>query len=409
MAVSATQRDSRCAASCARSSTCRRGSRTPTASARTSTAPTCYFDTPPGVAAGRRPVAGRRRRPAGRQGARRRARTSSTTSRLDGSGAPASGGIHIDERPELEDERAFAGAYAQALWTPAPRWTLDAGLRLNHTHEKQEGEVEGEDGDEAARDERTDTRLSGGVGASFLAWRGDREAVWLFAHCKDAFKPAAVDFGPEAGGRDPRPRDGADGRGRRQGRPRRRPAELAGRARSAWTSTTWWWRAPSTACRRSRTPASSASRASRSRDAGGSREGLARRGFLRLARGEVPRLRAPSSTACRPSSPATAWRCRRTSSAALGLTWAPPRGWRAWAGGQLRRRALPRQAQPRPRRRLHHARGRPRLPLREPARCASTATTSATSVRRWPRASWARPQYYRLPARRLRAGVTWRF
>jgi iron complex outermembrane recepter protein len=119
---------------------------------------------------------------------------------LDGSGAPSSGPIHIDENPHFEDTRSFAGLYVQALWTPAPRWKIDAGVRLNDTEEKQEGEVATEDGEERSSDQRTFTRLSGGAGASFLAWGSGSDAVWLYADYKDTFKPAAVDFGPEAEG-----------------------------------------------------------------------------------------------------------------------------------------------------------------------------------------------------------------
>jgi outer membrane receptor protein involved in Fe transport len=119
---------------------------------------------------------------------------------LDGSNAPSSGPIHIDERPRFVDTRNFAGLYVQTLWTPAPRWKIDAGLRLNDTEEKQEGEVDTEDGVERTTDKRTFTRLSGSAGASFLAWGSGTDAVWLYANYTDAFKPAAVDFGPEAEG-----------------------------------------------------------------------------------------------------------------------------------------------------------------------------------------------------------------
>lgn len=125
----------------------------------------------------------------------------------DGSGAPSSRDLRIDERPSLEDERDFAGAYVQALWKPGPRWLIDAGLRANHTRERQTGQVqagdpgapEGEDGP-VTHDSRTDSRLSGGIGASFRAWGAGGDAVWVFADYRDAFKPAAVDFGPEAEG-----------------------------------------------------------------------------------------------------------------------------------------------------------------------------------------------------------------
>jgi outer membrane receptor protein involved in Fe transport len=119
---------------------------------------------------------------------------------LDGSGAPSSRSLHVDESPHFEDERRFAGAYVQTLWTPAPRWKIDAGLRLNSTREKQDGKVAIEDGEEVSGDSRSDTRLSGSLGASFLAWGSGSDALWVYADYKDAFKPAAVDFGPEAEG-----------------------------------------------------------------------------------------------------------------------------------------------------------------------------------------------------------------
>jgi outer membrane receptor protein involved in Fe transport len=123
---------------------------------------------------------------------------------LDGSGAPSSATIQIDERPHLEDTRSFAGLYAQAIWTPAPRWRVEAGARLNLTHESREAEVRpGDDGsgaDPGGSDSRSDTRGSGSVGVSFRAWEKSGDSLWLFADYRNAFKPAAVDFGPEAEG-----------------------------------------------------------------------------------------------------------------------------------------------------------------------------------------------------------------
>jgi iron complex outermembrane receptor protein len=47
-------------------------------------------------------------------------------------------------------------------------------------------------------DERTITRASGVVGVNWLAWSEGDKGLWLFADYRDAFKPAALDFGPEA-------------------------------------------------------------------------------------------------------------------------------------------------------------------------------------------------------------------
>jgi len=119
---------------------------------------------------------------------------------LDGSNAPASGDQEIEESPEGDDERIFSGLYALAIWRPTERWRLEAGARLNHTEEKRDGEVETEAGEVAASDELTVTRGGGSLGASFRAWGGDRDAVWLFADWRNTYKPAAMDFGPEAEG-----------------------------------------------------------------------------------------------------------------------------------------------------------------------------------------------------------------
>jgi outer membrane receptor protein involved in Fe transport len=119
---------------------------------------------------------------------------------LDGSGAQASGDVPVQETTGLEDERGFGGLYAQVEWTPMPRLRFDVGGRFNFTDEKREGEVEGEDGEETDSSSRSVSRGSGTLGVSFQAWNGGDagDGLWIFADYRDAFKPAAIDFGPEA-------------------------------------------------------------------------------------------------------------------------------------------------------------------------------------------------------------------
>jgi iron complex outermembrane recepter protein len=123
---------------------------------------------------------------------------------LDGSSVPSAAGIGIDERPHLEDTRSFAGLYGQVIWTPAPRVRVEAGARLNMTRESRAGEVRaGDDGtgaDSGGSDSRSDTRGSGSVGVSFRAWQRGGDSLWLFVDYRSTFKPAAIDFGPEAEG-----------------------------------------------------------------------------------------------------------------------------------------------------------------------------------------------------------------
>jgi iron complex outermembrane receptor protein len=122
---------------------------------------------------------------------------------LDGSGAPDSHSVPVQEFPSTRDERNFAGLYAQAEWKPAPRWNLQLGVRLNSTHEAREGEVgEGAAGESEpeTRATRSVTRGSGTAGLSYLLWDGAPDALWIYADARSAFKPAAIDFGPEGEG-----------------------------------------------------------------------------------------------------------------------------------------------------------------------------------------------------------------
>lgn len=125
---------------------------------------------------------------------------------LDGRGAPSSGGLTRREENELEAERNFSGIYLQAEWTPVERLSFELGLRLNHTREKREGEAEpiGEEEpgaeEEGGEDSRSNTRGGAFLGVNFRAWQQDDNALWLFADYRNTYKPAAIDFGPEAEG-----------------------------------------------------------------------------------------------------------------------------------------------------------------------------------------------------------------
>jgi outer membrane receptor protein involved in Fe transport len=124
--------------------------------------------------------------------------------RLDGSGAPSGDDPIRQEGFEMEDERNFSGLYLQTEWTPTHRLRFQVGARLNRTQEDREageeslvGEEPGEE-EEEGKVEKTVTRGSGIVGVSFLAHETSDGAIWLYADWRDSYKPAALDFGPEA-------------------------------------------------------------------------------------------------------------------------------------------------------------------------------------------------------------------
>jgi iron complex outermembrane receptor protein len=118
----------------------------------------------------------------------------------DGSNAPNSHGLNIDESTVLNDRRSFGGIYGQIVARPVPALTLLGGLRLNRTSERRcGGEAEGSEIPEADEcQSRKKTRLAGSVGASFAILRSNRATVTAFADYRNTYKPAAIDFGPEA-------------------------------------------------------------------------------------------------------------------------------------------------------------------------------------------------------------------
>jgi iron complex outermembrane receptor protein len=118
-------------------------------------------------------------------------------------GEPSVSGVQRQEHFDIEDERNFSGLYAQGEWTPTPRWRFQLGVRLNHTMEEREAGEESLTGgpgeeEEEGKVKKTVTRGSGVVGASFLAWEQGTDALWVYADYRNTYKPAALDFGPEA-------------------------------------------------------------------------------------------------------------------------------------------------------------------------------------------------------------------
>lgn len=114
--------------------------------------------------------------------------------------APPTTSVPVDEINTIRDLRRFGGEYAEFGWHPHTDWVVTAGLRLNETYEdKTSGhrDVVDPTADEHARASGNQRRFSGSAGVSYRAWHaGDGEAV-LYADYRNAFKPAAIDFGPD--------------------------------------------------------------------------------------------------------------------------------------------------------------------------------------------------------------------
>jgi iron complex outermembrane recepter protein len=121
----------------------------------------------------------------------------------DGSNAPDWRSLHIDESTRLDDKRNFLGVYTELEYAITDAWRLEAGVRFNHTNEKTQGLETDLTGDvpvvaDGGSDERTDNRWAGSLGTSYRFWQDGRDFLTVYASYRDTFKPAVVDFGPEA-------------------------------------------------------------------------------------------------------------------------------------------------------------------------------------------------------------------
>ena len=121
-----------------------------------------------------------------------------------GESRPSSGSLHVDELTRLDDRRHFVGIYSVADWQPSERWDVTGGVRLNETLESRDGRVVDNTGEgappESSSDDRDKFRPSGMVGASYALWTSGLDRLAVFADYRNTYKPAAVDFGPEAEG-----------------------------------------------------------------------------------------------------------------------------------------------------------------------------------------------------------------
>ncbi len=123
---------------------------------------------------------------------------------LDGSTMPPpTTQLPVNEFGFISDKRIFVGQYVHLDWKPDARWDVSAGIRLNETHESKfasdltlppftpSPQFAAEN---ASRDAIRPTET---VGVSYRAWVDGKDEGVLYADYRNAFKPAAIDFGPD--------------------------------------------------------------------------------------------------------------------------------------------------------------------------------------------------------------------
>ena len=111
--------------------------------------------------------------------------------------------LPVNEFGFVSDRRLFAGQYAQLDWKTGTRWDVTAGIRLNETDESKFSSdltlppftPTVQFAEQSAS--RREIRPTETVGASYRLWADGKDEAVLYADYRDAFKPSALDFGPD--------------------------------------------------------------------------------------------------------------------------------------------------------------------------------------------------------------------
>ena len=117
---------------------------------------------------------------------------------LDGSVVPPpTTQLPVNEVGFVADKRLFAGQYVQVDWKPDERWDLLAGLRLNETDEDKLSSDFTPASFNQQSASRNVTRPTETAGVSYRAFTSGKDELVVYADFRNAFKPSALDFGPD--------------------------------------------------------------------------------------------------------------------------------------------------------------------------------------------------------------------
>jgi iron complex outermembrane receptor protein len=105
----------------------------------------------------------------------------------------------VTEIGAIDDKRLFAGLYAQVGWKPDSRWDVIGGIRLNAAHERKNSSDLVLPPPQLASESvhKTMVRPTETLGASYRIWAAGYDEAVVFTDFRNAFKPPAIDFGPD--------------------------------------------------------------------------------------------------------------------------------------------------------------------------------------------------------------------
>jgi iron complex outermembrane receptor protein len=119
---------------------------------------------------------------------------------LNGSALPPpTSAVSVNEIGTVDDRRVFAGQYAQLDWKPDNRWDVLGGVRFNETYERKQSSDSILPPPQFASENVSKTLLrpSEAIGVSFRTWAHEKDETVVYADFRNAFKPSAIDFGPD--------------------------------------------------------------------------------------------------------------------------------------------------------------------------------------------------------------------
>jgi iron complex outermembrane recepter protein len=107
--------------------------------------------------------------------------------------------LPVNEIGTVNDKRVFGGQYAQLDWKPNERWDLIGGVRLNEAYEQKSSSDFTLPPPTLLAESvsKTMIRPSETIGVSYRFWTEGRDEVVGYADFRNAFKPSAIDFGPD--------------------------------------------------------------------------------------------------------------------------------------------------------------------------------------------------------------------
>jgi iron complex outermembrane receptor protein len=112
---------------------------------------------------------------------------------------PSTAAVPVTEIGTINDKRLFTGQYAQFDWKPDDRWDVIGGIRLNEAYERKNSNDLVLPPPQLASESvaKTILRPTETLGASYRVWGTGKDEAVVFADFRHAFKPSAIDFGPD--------------------------------------------------------------------------------------------------------------------------------------------------------------------------------------------------------------------